>query len=55
MTMQQLLGTLLIIAGLAGYISGVYIAYPGRAFSIAALMVGIVLTTISSFSSEGTV
>jgi hypothetical protein len=50
------MGTILTIAGLVGYISGIYIAYPGRAFSIAVLMVGIALVVIPiAPRSEGVV
>jgi hypothetical protein len=56
MERQRLVGITLTIAGLIGYISGIYIAYPGRAFSIAVLMVGIALAAIpASTSSEGAV
>ncbi|NIB98372.1 hypothetical protein [Halobacterium sp. R2-5] len=35
-------------AGLAGYVAGVAAPYPGRAFSITALIVGITLLSITT-------
>ncbi|MFB6308479.1 MAG: hypothetical protein ABEH35_04040 [Haloarculaceae archaeon] len=37
------LGVALSAAGIAGYAVGIYVAYPGRAFSITAVMVGVCL------------
>lgn len=34
------LGGALVLAGLAGYLAGLTVDYPGRAFSLTALMVG---------------
>ena len=39
-------GLAILAAGLLGYGLGVYTPYPGRAFSITAVMVGITLTAI---------
>jgi len=46
-------GALLCAAGLAGYVAGIYVAYPGRAFSAAAVMVGITLVAIPARPSRG--
>jgi len=40
-------GTLLIGLGVLGYVAGIYVSYPGRAFSVTAVMVGITLVAIS--------
>lgn len=47
MDIQRVAGIGLVVAGLAGYMTGVYVAYPGRAFSITALMIGIAIAAIS--------
>jgi hypothetical protein len=47
MNRDRLLGGGLIVLGLVGYLAGVRIAYPGRAFSLTALMVGVTLVAIS--------
>lgn len=39
-------GIALTALGLAGYVAGVYVAYPGRAFSVTALMVGVTLLAV---------
>lgn len=44
---QTLLGGGLTTLGLVGYVAGVYVTYPGRSFSITALMVGIVILIIA--------
>jgi hypothetical protein len=40
-------GAGLAVVGLGGYVTGTVVAYPGRAFAITALMVGITLVAIS--------
>lgn len=40
------LGVGLTALALAGYVAGLWFAYPGRAFSIAVLMVGVTLAAI---------
>jgi hypothetical protein len=42
----QALGTFFTVAGVVGYVVGVLAAYPGRAFSVAGVMVGITLISI---------
>ena len=49
----SLVGGGLLVAGLLGYVSGVYVPYPGRAFSLTAVMVGIVLLLIGEGTTEG--
>lgn len=39
-------GSALTVAGLAGYVVGVVAPYPGRAFSVSGVMVGITLLAI---------
>lgn len=46
MTRGTALGGGLVVAGIVGYTTGVVAAYPGRAFSLTALMVGIALLVI---------
>lgn len=42
----QAAGIALTVAGLVGYVIGVLAAYPGRAFSVAGIMVGITLLSV---------
>lgn len=46
MNIVLLVGVVLSVVGLAGYAFGVVVAYPGRAFSVTALMVGLTLAAI---------
>lgn len=39
-------GAVCTVGGLAGYVAGIVIPYPGRSFSITALMIGITLLAI---------
>jgi hypothetical protein len=41
-------GAALTVAGVAGYVVGVLAPYPGRAFSITGVMVGITLFAVGS-------
>ena len=41
----------LFLVGLIGYVTGIYVAYPGRAFSITAVIVGIALVAIGRQST----
>jgi hypothetical protein len=47
------IGLGLFSIGLVGYGTGIYIAYPGRAFSITAVIVGIGLLGIAQQSHGG--
>lgn len=40
------LGVLLAVLGVAGYVAGVYVEYPGRGFSVTAVMVGVTLIAL---------
>lgn len=40
------LGAGLVVAGVVGYVAGVVVTYPGREFSLTALMVGVTLIAI---------
>lgn len=53
MTRGTVLGAGLMVVGLAGYVTGVVVDYPGRAFSLTAVMVGIVLIAITRRTAEG--
>ena len=39
-------GVTLVVLGLAGYGVGLFVAFPGRAFAVTAVMVGITLVAI---------
>lgn len=41
-------GALLTVGGVVGYVAGVVATYPGRAFSVTAVMVGITLLAIGN-------
>ncbi len=45
-------GTVLTLAGAAGYAAGVVVPYPGRAFSITAVMVGLTVLSVGRVSRE---
>jgi len=45
-------GIALTAAGLAGYVAGIAVEYPGRALSLTAIMVGITLALISQGGGE---
>ncbi|WP_202594633.1 hypothetical protein [Halolamina sediminis] len=45
MDRRRVAGGGLLVAGLLSYGVGLYVPYPGRAFSLTAVMVGIVLVT----------
>ena len=51
MVRRTLLGGGLFLAGLVGYIAGIHVDYPGRAFSVTAIMVGIALVAIAQQST----
>jgi len=45
-------GLALTLGGVAGYLAGVATPYPGRAFSVTAVMVGVTLAAIGTDSGE---
>lgn len=45
-------GALLAVGGLVGYVLGLVAPYPGRAFSLTALMVGLAVVAVSRASKE---
>jgi hypothetical protein len=47
-------GSVLTLAGLAGYAVGTTTPYPGRAFSVTSVMIGVTLVAISK-PTEGAV
>lgn len=47
---STLAGVGLFAVGLVGYVFGIYVAYPGRAFSLTAIIVGIALAAIGQQS-----
>ena len=49
----SLAGGGLLVAGLLGYAVGVYVPYPGRAFSLTAVMVGIGLVLLGGAPAGG--
>jgi hypothetical protein len=46
MNHEQAAGVVLTIAGLSGYVIGVFAPYPGRGFSVAGVMVGLTLFAV---------
>lgn len=56
MNIVLFLGMLLTGVGLVGYLTGIWIAFPGRAFSVTAVMVGLTMLAIgrSQGRTEGT-
>lgn len=48
---RALAGWGLFLTGLLGYAAGVSLSYPGRAFSLTAVMVGIVLVATAGTST----
>ena len=47
MVRETLLGGGLFAVGFVGYVVGIYVEYPGRAFSLTAIMVGLTLVAIA--------
>jgi len=43
MNRELVAGVLTLVAGLVGYVVGIAVPYPGRAFSVTAVMVGLLL------------
>ena len=52
MKREFVLGAVLSAVGVAGYVAGIYVAYPGRALSLTAVMIGITLLAIGRASEE---
>ena len=48
-----MVGAGLTVAGVCGYVGGVVVAYPGRAFSLTAVMVGLVLVAFGGIPRAG--
>lgn len=46
-------GLSLTALGLLGYLAGILAPYPGRAFSVTAVMVGITLALVGTHRSDG--
>lgn len=46
------LGVVCLLLGMAGYAAGIATAYPGRSFSVTAIMVGIGLVVLGRSSPE---
>lgn len=51
--MQRTLGLGLFAVGVLGYVVGVYVAYPGRGVTVAAVMVGLTLVAIGDPATTG--
>lgn len=47
MNLLLAIGTLATILGIVGYVTGIFVAYPGRAFSLTFLMFGMALALVS--------
>ncbi|MFC6757592.1 MULTISPECIES: hypothetical protein [Haloarcula] len=46
MNVLSVLGLALTVGGVVGYIAGTTVAYPGRAFSLTAVMTGVTLLAV---------
>jgi hypothetical protein len=46
MHLATTIGGALFALGLAGYVAGVFVTYPGRAFSVTAVMAGLTLAVV---------
>jgi hypothetical protein len=53
MTHVGWIGVALTLFGLAGYATGIAIEYPGRAFAVTAVMIGLTLAAISIPGGDG--
>jgi hypothetical protein len=53
MDRKTITGIALSLIGLFGYVAGVYVPYPGRAFSLTVFMVGIARVAIAQQSATG--
>lgn len=51
MNSNKAIGLGLLVVGIVGYITGIYVSYPGRGFSLTAVMVGITLAAIAQQST----
>lgn len=47
------LGVALIVGGIVGYAAGIATPYPGRAFSVTAVMVGLTLLVVGRAGGDG--
>ncbi|WP_115865547.1 hypothetical protein [Halorussus litoreus] len=52
MNTASVAGSAFTLAGIAGYAIGVVTPYPGRAFSVTALMIGVTLLAIGAGSDS---
>jgi hypothetical protein len=48
-----LVGGALVVLATAGYVAGVVAPYPGRAFSVTGLMVGVTLLAVAGGGDDG--
>jgi hypothetical protein len=53
MNRSTLVGAGLSTAGIVGYAAGIYVAYPGRGFTITAVMIGIALLAMGHRTPSG--
>lgn len=47
MNTPALTGAVLSVIGTAGYVAGIAVSYPGRAFSLTAIMIGITFVLVA--------
>ena len=45
-------GLALTALGVAGYVAGVFVAYPGRSFSLTLLMAGVAIAAVAHTDAE---
>ncbi|WP_247009677.1 hypothetical protein [Halorientalis litorea] len=53
MNRELVAGVVTLVAGLVGYVVGTAVSYPGRAFSVTAVMVGLLLVATGRVSHDG--
>lgn len=55
MNRTLLAGLVVVTIGLAGYLAGIAVAYPGRALSVTAVMIGATLVAVGRADGVGEV
>lgn len=53
MNQTLIIGVISTVVGLIGYMLGVIVPYPGRAFTVAGVMVGVTFLSIGLWSTSG--
>lgn len=53
MNRELAIGAVLLVAGLLGYVLGIFYPYTGRAFSVTAVMIGLLLVVAGRATDRG--